>query len=134
MSTRKKIYHLERQGRLFRLRAAIGGMAIQSAVLRLLLDTGASYTMIPVEVLEALGYDTHNPVQRMRMVTVSGVIVAPVVRVSWFHCLGQRIEDMPVAAYTLPSGVFVDGLLGMDFLSRCGGVFSARSGEIHFEE
>jgi len=90
--------------------------------------------MLPVEALEALGYDTHRPLRRARMITASGVIVAPVVRVSWFHCLGQRVEDFIVAAYTLPPGTFVDGLLGMDFLLHCEAVVSVKSGEVRFEE
>lgn len=119
MSIGKKSYRLERRGRLLLLRAAVGGINGQASVLRLLLDTGSSYTMLPVEALEALGYDTHRPLRRVRMITASGIIVAPVVRVSWFHCLGQRVEDFPVAAHTLPPGTFVDGLLGMDFLLHC---------------
>ena len=133
MSARMKIYHLERRGRLLLLRAAIGGTNGQTSVLRLLLDTGASYTMLPVEVLEALGYDTHHPLRRARAITASGVIVAPVVRVSWFHCLGQRLEDFPVTAYTLPPSTFVDGLLGMDFLLHCKAVIAIESGTVHFE-
>ncbi len=35
---------------------------------------------------------------------------------SWFQCLGQKIEQMAVVAHTLPFGSLVDGLLGMDFL------------------
>lgn len=134
MSARKKIYHLERRDRLLLLRAAVGGTNGQASVLRLLLDTGSSYTVLPVEVLEALGYDTHRPLRRARMITASGIIVAAVVRVSWFHCLGQQAEDFTVAAYTLPSGTFVDGLLGMDFLLHCKAVVAVESGEVHFEE
>ena len=134
MSARRKTYRLERRGRLLLLRAAVGGTNGQASVLRLLLDTGSSYTMLPVEVLEALGYDTHRPLRRTRMITASGIIVAPVVRMSWFHCLGQRVEDFTVAAYTLPSGTFVDGLLGMDFLLHCKAVIVTESGTVHFEE
>ena len=134
MSARGKTYRLERRDSLLLLRAAVGGTNGQASVLRLLLDTGSSYTMLPVEVLEALGYDTHHPSRRARMITASGIIVAPVVRVSWFHCLGQRVEDFTVAAYTLPPSAFVDGLLGMDFLLHCKAVIAVESGEMHFEE
>ena len=112
-------YRLNRQGNLLLLRAAIGGADGSVVVLRLLLDTGASFTVLPVEVLEAIGSETHRPLRRVRIVAANGVIVAPVVAVPWFHCLGQRVEGFLVAAHTLPSGTFVDGLLGMDFLSRC---------------
>ena len=90
--------------------------------------------MIPVEVLEALGYDTHRPLRRTRMATASGIIVAPMVGVSWLHCLGQRVEEFAVTAYTLPPGVFVDGLPGMDFLLHCQAVIAVEPGTVHFEE
>lgn len=85
--------------------------------MRLVVDTGASYTTLPVEVVEALGCDTHHPLRTVRIVAANGIIVAPVVALPWFHCLGQRLSNFSVAAHTLPTGTFVDGLLGMDFLS-----------------
>ena len=114
-----RIYHLDKCGNLLLLKAAVGGADGGVVVLRLLLDTGASFTVLPVEALETIGCETHRPLRRVRMVAASGVIVAPVVAVPWFHCLGRRMEGFLVAAYTLPPGTFVDGLLGMDFLSQC---------------
>jgi len=113
-----KPYRVHRQGNLLILRAAVGGAGGSVVILRLLLDTGASYTMLPVEAVEALGCDTHHPLRRAHIIAANGVIVAPVVAVPWFHCLGQRIEEWPVVAHTLPPGAFVDGLLGMDFLTQ----------------
>ena len=88
-----KPYRLHRQGNLLILRVAVGGTNDSVVILRLLLDTGASYTMLPVEAVEALGCDTHHPLRRVRIIAANGVIVAPVVAVPWFHCLGQRVEQ-----------------------------------------
>lgn len=115
--SRGKPYRVHWQGNLLILRAAVGEADGSVVILRLLLDTGASYTMLPVEAVEALGCDTHHPLRRAHIIAANGVIVAPVVTVPWFHCLGQRIEQWPVVAHTLPPGAFVDGLLGMDFLA-----------------
>jgi len=115
---REKLYRVHRQGNPLILRAAIGGADGSVVILRLLLDTGASYTMLPVEAVEAIGCDTHHPLRRVRIIAANGVIVAPAVAVPWFHCLGQRVEQWPVVAHTLPPGAFVDGLLGMDFLTH----------------
>ena len=123
-------YQLDKRGNLLLLRAAIGGTDGSVVVLRLLLDIGASFTVFPVEALESIGCETHRPLRRVRMVAANGVIVAPVVTVSWFHCLGWRIEDFPVAAHTLPPATFVDGLLGMDFLSRCGAEISVGQAKV----
>jgi aspartyl protease family protein len=128
-----KPYRLQREGNLLILRAAVGGMGGSVTVLRLLLDTGASYTMLPVEAVEALGCDTHHPLRRVRIVAANGIIVAPVVSVRWLHCLGRRLEEWPVVAHTLPQGAFVDGLLGMDFLTHVKATISVSTGEILYE-
>jgi len=117
-------YRLTRYGQLLVLRATAGGGNKGVVVVRLVVDTGASYTTLPVEVVEALGCDTHHPLRTVRIVAANGVIVAPVVALPWFHCLGQRLVSFSVVAHTLPAGTFVDGLLGMDFLRRCGAVIA----------
>ena len=113
-------YHLPSfpQRKLLLVRAAVGpekGIPIR---LNLLLDTGARYTLLPVEIVRAVGCDIHRPLRRIPVMTAQGVIQAPIVEIPWFHCLGQRIEKWPVIAHTLPPESFVDGLLGMDFLTR----------------
>ena len=125
-----KPYRLHQQGNLLILRGAVGGANGSVVILRLLLDTGASYTMLPVEVVEALGCDTHHPLRRVHIIAANGVIVAPVVAVPRFHCLGQRVEQWPVVAHTLPPGAFVDGLLGMDFLTRFQATIAVSGGEV----
>ena len=54
MST-KKIYRLQRQKDLLWLRGAVGRNQDSPLLLRLLVDTGASYTVIPTLILERLG-------------------------------------------------------------------------------
>jgi len=49
--------------------------------------------MLPVEAAEALGRDTHHPLRRARIIAANGIVVAPMVAVPWFHCLGQRLEE-----------------------------------------
>lgn len=129
--TAQRVYRARRRGNLLTIRAALGDAEDSVIVVRLLVDTGASYTMLPVEMVEALGCDTHHPAARRRIVSATGIIVAPVVHVPWFHCLGERVEDFPVVAHTLPAGVWVDGLLGIDFLSRCQAVLDIAQAEIH---
>lgn len=94
------------------------------------MDTGSSYTTLPVQVIENLGYDTRNPERNLRITAASSIIEAPVVAVSWFNCLGTRIEDFPVVAYTLPRGTFWQGILGMDFLISCQAVISVGEASI----
>ncbi len=123
-----KRYRAERVGSLLLIRGALQGPG-GTSVLRLLVDTGASYTVVPVEALEAIGCAPPPDAERVRMITGSGIVVAPRTPVSAVHVLGAELKDFPVVAYTLPFGFF-DGLLGMDVLSRLRARLDIASGEI----
>jgi predicted aspartyl protease len=115
-------------------RAAFGGkVKKRSVILRLLLDTGASSTILSAEAVSRMGYDPGQPFRTERLVTANGVIIAPVFRLSWFNCLGQTLKDFPVVAHSIPSGIPADGLLGMDFLSSWGAVISVADARISFK-
>ncbi len=111
-----KSYQLQRNGNLLWLRAAVRGVSGEIALFRLLVDTGASYTILPERPLKSLGYSIASATQTMRLMSASGIVTAPVVPVTWFSCLGVTVEKFPVILYTLPASSFVDGILGMDFL------------------
>ena len=110
-------YQLESYGNLLLTRAAVGGRD-GVRVLKLLIDTGSTYTILPFEILEAIGCNPGLARKRVRLTTASGDIIAPAVEVKWFHSLGRRIDNFRVVAHTLPFGTYIDGLLGMDFLTR----------------
>ncbi|WP_373536076.1 TIGR02281 family clan AA aspartic protease [Microcoleus sp.] len=129
----QKAYRLLRHGRnLLAVQATIGGNngdATEYRV-RLLVDTGASYTILPVKTLEDLGYDTRNPLRRQEIFTGQGRIYVPVINVSWFNCVGQLIENFDVFAHDIPPNIRLDGLLGMDFFTRFQTVISVCNAEI----
>src|SRR5215813_7064831 len=112
-------YPLQRLGRLLLTKAAVSGPA-GVHVVRLLVDTGSVYTILPVEVLEYLGCSPASSREHVRLITGSGYLIVPKVQVVWLQCLGQRVDRMAVVAHTLPIGSVVDGLLGMDFLAPLG--------------
>lgn len=116
------VRRLEKAGNLLVTRAAVTGPNGNVLVLRLLVDTGASYTILPVEAVERIGCDTVHPVSTVRIVSANGIIVSPMVKLVRFSCLGRQFRNFPVVAHTLPSGAFVDGLLGMDLLNRLSAV------------
>ena len=74
----QKAYRLLRHGRnLLAVQATISGNngdATEYRV-RLLVNTGASYTILPVKTLEDLGYDTRNPLRRQEIFTGQGRIL-----------------------------------------------------------
>jgi predicted aspartyl protease len=108
-------YSLIRVGNLLLTKAAVAGPS-GVKVVKLLVDTGSVYTILPVEVLESVGCSPAVSTDHVRLITGSGYLIVPRVQTSWLQCLGQKFDRMAVVAHTLPFGSFVDGLLGMDFL------------------
>ena len=53
--TEKKSYRVQRQGNLLWVRVAVGGNDGSAIVVRLLVDTGSSFTVLPTRVVESLG-------------------------------------------------------------------------------
>ncbi|MDJ0636075.1 MAG: retropepsin-like aspartic protease [Xenococcaceae cyanobacterium MO_188.B29] len=132
MST-KKIYRLQRQKDLLWLRAAIGRNQNITLLVRLLVDTGASYTVIPIPILQRLGCNLNKPLRTTMIVTANGAIEVPIIAVPWFNCLGIKKENFPVVGLDLPVSSFTNGLLGMDFLREVKAVIDVAKGEIKLE-
>lgn len=126
----KRLYKAQRHGNLLWIRAAIGVEGGEPISVRLMVDTGSSFTVLPTMVLEDAGCNMAQPLGRITTFAAGGRLSAPIVAVSWFNCLGKQIKNFPVVAFNLPVGVFVDGLLGMDFLSRFGAVINMAKAEI----
>ena len=122
-------YSLQRIGHLLSLRATVSGKQGTRA-LRLLLDTGSTYTILPNEVLSSIGLDPFASKERVRIVTGSGYLVAPRIQVQRFDCLGYKVKGFEVVGHTIPPDSFVDGLLGMDFLALANAVVDIGKGEI----
>src|SRR5258708_17482984 len=60
-----------------------------SAMVRLALDTGATWTLINVAILVAVGYDPALAPQRVQITTGGGVEFVPTIAVSRLKSLGQ---------------------------------------------
>lgn len=103
------------------------------AILRLALDTGATSTVIDVNLLVALGYDPALSSERVEMTTGSGIEYAPRIILSQIFALRQTCQDFPVLAHSLPPSAGVDGLLGLDFLRDKIIQIDFQNGRIQFE-
>ena len=122
-------YTLQRVRQLLILRAVVSGKQ-GTRVVRLLVDTGSTYTILPNEVLSSIGLEPFASKERVRIVTGSGYLVVPRVQVQRFDCLGYKMGGFKVVGHTIPPDSFVDGLLGMDFLTRVRVVINVGKGEI----
>jgi len=124
-----KQYRLEKAGNLFLTKASVRGPE-GTKVVRLLVDTGSTYTILPVEVLEAVGCSPAESHERVKIVTGSGTIIAPKVEITWFQSFGQKISKFEAIAHTLPFSGPIDGLLGMDFLLAVKAHIDLESGSV----
>jgi len=83
--------------------------------IKMAIDTGSTYTIIPAAIAEAVGCNLKRSKNFVTLVTASGVEKAPVVKVK-LQIWGKEIENIKVAAHDLPAQSYVDGLLGIDAL------------------
>ena len=124
------IYPLQRSGNLLFLRASVCGSNGDSLRVRLLVDTGVSYTTLPLRVLEDLGYNASTARTRIDIMTASEMGRAPVLSIATFNCLGKAFPNFPIVALNLPFNPLMSGLLGMDFLSQAGVTIDIPKAEI----
>lgn len=94
------------------------------------LDTGATYTIVPWDVAEELGYDPVASRERVNLVTVSGTEGAPLITLEAVEVLGLRVPDVKVACHDLPHGSRVAGLLGLSFLREADLLIRFKDGEL----
>jgi len=124
-----KKYVLKKLGALYYTIATVKGN-IGVLGFKLLVDTGSTYSILPVESLRILGYDFANAKERVRLITGSGFILAPKIEVKWIQSLGCKFDSFPVVAHTLPPEMYFKGILGMDFLKQARAIIDVFQGEI----
>jgi hypothetical protein len=86
------------------------------ADLRLILDTGATISVIRPAILVAVGYDPNNTPDRLTLAMGNGVERVPRLTLNRLSAMGRHRLGFPVLAHTLPPAAGIDGLLGLDFL------------------
>ena len=97
------------------LRITVGGVDANTfRNVFVVLDTGASTTMIPTKVAADLGYDISNPNQQI--VTASGIVLAKRITVRKLTAIGETVENIDVVCHDLPEDSIIEGLLGLNFL------------------
>lgn len=94
------------------------------------LDTGATYTMIPWEIAEALGYKPEISKEKVTLITASGVETAPVVEIKKIKFMDENVDNVPVVCHDLPPKSYVVGLLGSSFLRHFKIIIDYRKGSL----
>ena len=81
----------------------------------LLLDTGASTSVLSETILAQLGYDPKSEGEPTSMTTGSGEEPALKLVIEGLAAMGRFRSNFPVVCYDLPPEAGVDGALGIDF-------------------
>ncbi|MBI4743985.1 MAG: retroviral-like aspartic protease family protein [Actinobacteria bacterium] len=101
--------------------------------LPVVLDTGATTTILPADILVDLGYDPGHPGSpRVRMITGSGIEYVPGIIVKSLIVGGEKVNDVEVLCHDLPTEAGIDGLLGLNFLKNFDFTVGYSSGRLQF--
>jgi len=105
---------LIRQGNHFIVEAQINN----AGPIRLMLDTGASMTVVRSDILHAAGVAMAGNAPLRRFTTANGETEGPVYRVDSLSLGDQRVKNIDIAVLDLSGLSGADGLLGMDYLKH----------------
>ena len=106
---------LERLGSLFVVTIQIN----ETRPARLILDTGASHTILSRAIARELGLFSLRPVASVTMHTVGGSVQADMVQVDSIRIAGAEVRNSIVAIYDLPDAPpDIEGLLGLSVLHQ----------------
>lgn len=104
---------LERLGSLFVVTIQVN----ETRSARLILDTGASHTILSRAIARDLGLFSLRPVASVTMHTVGGSVQADMVQVDSIRIAGAEVRNSLAAIHDLPDAPpDIDGLLGLSVL------------------
>jgi len=83
-----------------------------------LIDTGASFTVVPPAIADFLELETYRESPRIPLTTASGLIEAPVRVLEAIKVGTQTVEGLPVVVHRIPDPAPVKVLIGMNFIHR----------------
>ena len=110
-------YPLLREAGLLLVYARVTGSK-GSRLVRLAEDTGATTTMIPPKAALAIGVNPAYSNRFRETLTASGKELIPLVTLPQVHLFESVFRQVTVACHELPAESPIDGLLGLDLLTR----------------
>ena len=106
---------LERLGSLFVVTIQLNEIRLA----RVILDTGASHTILSHAIARDLGLFSRRPVESVTMHTVGGTVQADMVQVDSIRIAGAEVRNSIAAIHDLPDvPPDIEGLLGLSVLRQ----------------
>lgn len=105
---------LERRGNQYQVRAVFNGRA----QLSLLIDTGASMTVLSADAFATLRASGATLLGERPLSTANGIVIAQIFRITSLALGNRRVDNLDVAVVEQLDESGLAGLLGMDFLQR----------------
>ena len=99
-------------------------------IVDMVLDTGATYIVVPWHLAQTLGYDPAGSNRSVNLTTASSVETAPLIYIGSVSPLGQEVENVDAVCLDLPPGSRAEGLLGLSFLRHLDLDLHFRSGTL----
>jgi clan AA aspartic protease (TIGR02281 family) len=115
----------------------IGGLLIvtvrlnQTRATKLIVDTGASHSLLSLKVAQELGLFSQPPVALVSLQTVGGSVQAEVVQIESIELAGAEVPHSWAAVHDMPDiPDGVEGLLGQSFLRQFEVTVNPTKGEL----
>ncbi|MEI7998951.1 MAG: retropepsin-like aspartic protease [Candidatus Omnitrophota bacterium] len=103
----------------------------QNFSLKMIVDTGATYTMIPKFAAVIIGIDLQG--RNIKIATGTKVERATLVNIPLFRAFGVEFRNFPVLVHDLPPQIKADGLLGLNFLKKSKAIIDFSKNSIKFQ-
>jgi clan AA aspartic protease (TIGR02281 family) len=120
----------EKHGSVVIVKATLNG----KAPVKLILDTGASFTMISSATAKHLDIDTNQNPRSMPFQTANGMIQAPLINLDSIAVAGLELKNLTAAVHDALPDPEVAGLLGLNFLTHFRLDIDSEKGFVHLEK
>jgi clan AA aspartic protease (TIGR02281 family) len=100
----------------------------------LVVDTGASFTLISQALARDLAIDLSRNPKTMPFHTANGVVDAPVTTLDSIAVGGMEIKNLTAAVHDATADYHASGLLGLNFLSNFRMDIDTQKGLLHLEK
>ena len=94
------------------------------------IDTGASISLIDINILHALGFQKEHAIRAIQTMTASRQETAYEFELPNIKAIGLIRRNFKVISRSLPSGLGIDGLLGLNFFRNKELTINFKSSEV----